>query len=69
MDGLISKDQRSKKVKQKIHCIYPELDLGELEYFKEVLNVFLVKDVDPEDPKTTLPFKDVAPPKEAAWMI
>lgn len=48
--------------------MYHELDLGELDYFKVVVDIRLVEKVDPEDdqhlkeePWTMLPIKEVVP--------
>lgn len=42
-------DQCFEKAKQKVSFLYPNLYLGELGYFKTIVNYQLVDEMDPED--------------------
>lgn len=46
MDSLIYGEQGFDKVKEQIWFLYPELYIGELDYFKVVLNGCLLEEID-----------------------
>lgn len=48
MSGLLVDDQSIEKAKVQVPCLYPNLDLSELDYFKVVVEGCLMEQVDLE---------------------
>lgn len=63
MNGLMSGDLGFSKAKAQTLCLYPNLHLSEMDYFKEVADGRLVEEMD-QEPSKELKASDVEQPKE-----